>query len=509
MSTPQLEQQLSQLEVFFKGDRHDWSLLLPLLESDSPRVKTITFNLLRACGQLPTDRPNDPPVCDHIDDYLRQYVPYDVFGRMHKIPRRTFGGYSGGFLIPSDSKSAIIWQGDGSIQRFDPFTGELIDSIAAYLLPKQYIYASACAIHPEGSYLYQAMSNHQLRVIDQQQREVVGYLEPYAPEPRPNQSKALTTLSCDRSGEILVGYLGQLATILVWDLASGNLRDRIDTRQNLSISKMCLTPNGRYLVLGTPTGFEVWDLKNRQLVQQLTGGYGITQPVLSPVGNSLITSSTGVMREYDLRTGEVLHESRFPRDLYADLPPYKEPSYLNPDYQPIVEAIAHDGKTLLVSGCLWDFRNQILRRRYVTDQGAASFSPNGQFFVTRKNSEYEIWGNNRRVPKFIELTPQESLNELFRLCLVLQWSSDRVQTRPMGATEEALIKQLMTNAARNGYQIRLEDIRDRVVEEHNWHYYYYTLGEKRDIPWRELDPQLADFTQFRAIPLGDPAHFPF
>ncbi len=492
-------EQLQLLIAFSNGDRTDWTTLLPLLEADSLRVRVSAYQLLREC-------PHEP----NIDDYLLQHIPYEAFYRIHEFSELDYRKLnSGQYLIPLDSKSFICWFDNGEIRRIDPFTGALLNSSPPNC--KDRCSVSACAIHPNDNLIYQALTNGKIQILDYAHQTIAGFLEPYT-QLEGHHVPTLDSLACDRAGQILVGYIGKTATLLVWDLASGKLRDRYETNINTHrFPRMCLTPNGRYAAFTVSDGVQIFDFQNRQMLARISPHFTYLNPIISPVGNSLIVDDVQIIQERRFFDGAVRHESQLPEQIFKSYPDRCCLGYEG--HIPHVAAIAPDGKTLLIKVekndyLLWDFRSHRLRRRHIRG-GEALFSPNGQFFIVRDEG-LQVWGIRKYLPKLHDLTPSQEISDLFRLCTSV-WSDDKSMCA-IAPTEEALIYNFMQMAKRHGYQFAVDDIRKRVIYKSTYFFDCYTIGKERGIPWHDLKPQFEQASyQYSSgsYSMADPSHFPF
>ena len=204
----------------------------------------------------------------------------------------------------------------------------------------------------------------------------------------------VNAIALTQDGQTLVS--SGLNTIKIWNLKTRQLKNNIKDAHADKITTLAISPNDEILVSGsTDKTIKIWDLKNSKLLKDILGHNGQLNTVaISPDGQTLVSvGSDKLMKLWNIQTG-----SRILTRL--------------PDKESEVNALAfsRDGETLFTGSSdgtirLWD-PSTLTRRQ--TLQGhtqavnAIAISPDNQILASGSNDgTIKLWDFNTRKEKTV------------------------------------------------------------------------------------------------------------
>jgi tricorn protease-like protein len=278
------------------------------------------------------------------------------------------------------------WNGDYTIKIWDLATGELKRTLTGHSGDVESV-----AISPDGQAIVSGSYDETIKIWDlatgQLLRTITGYKFDYF--------NYFRSVAISPDGQTIVSgsgdnFIGSKSsdhdhTIIIWDLATGELRNTLtvtgDSYHSLSVA---ISPDGQTIVSGSyDKTIKIWDLATGKLLRTLTGhSGGVNSVAISPDGQTIVSGSgDNTIKIWNLATGKLLRTLTGHDYVYSVA--------ISPDGQEIVSG-SYD-KTIKI----WDLATGELLRTLIGHSGPVSsvaISPNGQTIVSgSRDDTIKIW----------------------------------------------------------------------------------------------------------------------
>jgi WD40 repeat protein len=274
-----------------------------------------------------------------------------------------------GFAQARESLRAM----SGTLGRVSVLHSKLYDlsnrqAVTDFLVAKGGVYS--LAFSPDGTRLAVAAGDGRARVWDATNGRLFGALG--------ERGKPVSSLSFNRTGQVLASAAGAEGRVLLWDTATGRLMKDLG-QIGLVVLSVALSPDGDRLVATTDDGrMRLVDLRNGGVRREFAGdGIRFRSVLFSPDGSRLAgIAADGQARLLDAATGNVVNNFRELGDAVLSVA-------FSPEGRRLAAATA-DGRNRLVDA---------LVGRVIQEVGARStnaplsqiFSPDGRTLATADN----------------------------------------------------------------------------------------------------------------------------